>query len=247
MPAGEPSEQKWISVAAVLCVLLLLFWASPYWTHWQYMPGQARSVQGFDGRRYNVHLTHSDPSAAADQLAYLHRQSIELLAALRRKYKPLDPGFGEPDPLRLETANSFPSRREVVSRLLQRYDRDRLVESSPINPGGDTSYTLGKGTMLALCLREKDPTLIGDPSIHDLHEPTILWFVTVHELTHMGLDATGHPPEFWSCFKFLLQECELAGLAPPDGWPDYARFPVDYCGLTVDYNPIYDAHLQVLV
>jgi hypothetical protein len=133
------------------------------------------------------------------------------------------------------------NRAHVAKLLLERYDRDKLAESSPRNPEGDTSFTLWKGRLLALCLREKDPAASGDPETYDVHDMETLWFVTVHELAHIGIDNVGHPPEFWSAFKHLLLESEEAGLAPPGGWPDYELFPVPYCGLTVDYNPLFDA------
>lgn len=226
----------------VLCILLFVFWVAPrvgaYWNQRHFMVGRTKPVRSrLDGRLYRVHLAHDDPEAAADHLAYLHQQTVKLMAALRRKYD-------------LSASSDHreiaaPARQEIVRRLLDRYDRDLIAESSPNNPEGDTSFTIGKGMVLALCLREKDPARLGSPAVHDFHDNATTWFVTVHELAHLGVQASGHPPEFWSAFKFLLQECEAADLAPAGGWPNYNQHPVQYCGLSVDYNPIFDHSMIV--
>lgn len=230
----------------VLCVILLVAWCGPaaargvrgYWDNRNYIVSRARPVPALhDGREYRVHLDHFDSSGAADTLAALHARAIDLMAVLRKKYLTA-PAGGAAVPA--AGAAGFAARREIARRLLDRYDRDQLVESSPNNPGGDTSYTLNKGRLLALCIREKDPAGIGSPDVQDIHDLDTLWFVTVHELAHLGVDSIGHPPEFWSAFKFLLTECADAGLTPAGGWPDYGRAPILYCGLKVDYNPLFD-------
>lgn len=220
---------------AVLALLVLLLFVVPrgaaFWQARRYSVSRAEDVPStVDGEHYRVHLTHRDPAAAADRLAALHTRAVALMKHLRRKY--LANG---------KAATAAPgTRAHVALRLLGRYDRDQLAESSPKNPYGDTSFTLWKGRLLALCLREKDPARSGDPAAHDMHDITTLWFVTVHELAHMGVDGVGHHPEFWSAFKLLLAECVEGGVAPAAGWPDYASRPAPYCGLTIDYNPLYD-------
>ena len=186
-------------------------------------------VSGHDGESYKVHLEHPQSGAAADHLAHIHGWVIDLLEHLRTKY--------------LRRPGS-PRRRVIVQNLLDRYDPNKLHESSPNNPHGDTAFTIGKGEVLAICLRERNPAASGEPDVHDFHSMQLIWFVTIHELAHLGIDKVGHPLEFWEAFKFLLSENELAMVGPPGAMPDYENQPVSYCGINVNYNPLYDTTLN---
>lgn len=224
-----------MAIAGLIVLVLLVVFVGPHarnhWRYRHYRVESAKFVQSrYDGRQYRVHLRHKGADQAADRLAFLHEKSIKLMAALRRKYAVAG-----------SMGDKFPQRRAIAANILNRYDPDQLSESSPKNPEGDTSYTLDKGALLALCLREKDPSRTGDPDTHDLHDSLTLLFVIVHELAHLGVDSTDHPPEFWQCFKFLLSECSQADIVPGGRWPNYQRDPVRYCGLTVDYNPYFDS------
>jgi len=180
-------------------------------------------VSRVDGMRYRVHGGHAGPQRAADALAALNGRVIDLMRYLRGRY------------LRGGAAGDlYPERREAVRRLLERYNPDNLAENSPKDPSGDTSYTLDKGAIVAICLRERDPAASGDPAVHDIHDLDTLTFVTLHEMAHIAIDDVDHPPRFWSAFRFLLEEAEAAGIYAS---PDYARAPRQYCGVKIDYNP----------
>lgn len=244
----EESGDSGFALTIVLVIALILI-VGPYlqnfWDRRQYLVRNAHSVPSrVDGEHYRVHLSHNDPKEAADMLAVLHKRTILLLRHLRNKYLCTQkPGV----PCRSSyNLNNAPERIQIVRNLLERYDPDQLAESSPLNPLEDTSYTLNKGELLALCLREKDSTKSGSSDVYDIHDQQILWFVTVHELGHLGVNPVGHPPEFWNCFKFLLAESTEAGL-DYDGWPDYSAEPVNYCGLVVNYNPLYDSQTTMPV
>lgn len=178
---------------------------------------------GLDGAHYKVHLEYAAPEAAADLLAVVHNMSIDLMEHLRAKYV----RAGRPG-----------ERAAITRRLIANYDPDGLAESSPHNAEGDTSFTLNKGRVLAVCLRERHAHESGDPRVHDLHDALTVMFVAVHELAHLGTVGYNHPPEFWECFKFLLLECVDARIVA--GWPNYFEHPVRYCGLTIDYSPLFD-------
>jgi hypothetical protein len=175
-----------------------------------------------DGLRYRVHEGHAGSQRAADTLATLNARVIDLLRSLRARYA------------RGPAGAAHPARREAVARLLARYNPDHLAENSPENPLGESSYVEGKGNVVALCLRTRGSA--GDEDgIHDL---SILFFVTLHEMGHVATDEIGHPPRFWSTFRFLLEEAELAGLYAS---PDFAAMPAEYCGVRVDFNPRWDS------
>jgi len=181
-------------------------------------------VSGVDGMSYRVHPNHAGPQAAADTLAAINKNVVLLLRHLRMKY------------VRGAAGDASPARRHAAERILTRYNPDNLAENSPRDPDGDTSYSLDKGAVVALCLRSRGP---GE----QIHDRETLMFVTIHELAHLSVDQLQHPPAYWRAFKFLLEEAEDAGVYRS---PDYALTPRMYCGIPVDYNPRYDSTLQSL-
>lgn len=185
-------------------------------------------VSSLDGRAYRVHgsLTGAGngPDRAADTLAALNGRIIALLRHLRARY--------------VRGKSGGADRRAAVARLLARYNPDNLTENSPKDPSGDTSYSLNKGALVALCIRERDPAESGDPLVHDIHEMSTLTFVSIHEMAHLAIDEFDHPRKFWSAFRFLLEEAADAGIYVS---PDFAASPRSYCGMRIDYNPAYDA------
>lgn len=178
-----------------------------------------------DGLKYRVHKSHSDPQLAADVLAFINARIIKLMRCLRDDYA------------RGESGLTHPQRRKAVLNILARYNPDNLTENSPNDPKGDTSYTLDKGAVIALCLRERDPTESGDPGVQDIHDVETLTFVALHELAHIAIEEVDHPPRFWSAFRFILEEAEKNNIYFSPRFGDKPRL---YCGMQVDYNPRFD-------
>lgn len=172
-----------------------------------------------DGLQYRVHSQHVGSQKAADTLATLNGRVIELMRWLRTRYA------------RGPDGAAYPDRKHAVQRLLARYNPDNLAENSPKDPTGDTSYTIDKGAVVALCLRERGAE---SASIHDLNTLT---FVTLHEMGHIAIEDVDHPPRFWSAFRFLLEEAEAAGIYTSKRYEDD---PEPYCGVKIDYNPRWD-------
>lgn len=208
------------AVLLVLVVVLVAAFASRRSRFTRF--GARHHLSRYDGLRYRVHPTHHNPGEAADAMATINRRTVNLLRHLRNKYR---------------GSRAFPERAHSVDRLLARYNPDNLTENSPRDPSGDTSYTIGKGEVLALCLRERDPALSGSATVHDIHDYNTLMFVMVHELTHIAILEVDHPPRFWRAFKFMLEEAQQAGVLEN---VDYSRHPEEYCGMVVDYNPYFD-------
>lgn len=169
-----------------------------------------------DNRVYPVLDGFADSTQAADRLAEINRKNSRLISYMVAKY----PAPGTHGNL-------------LATRLQARYKSDRLVENDPVDKN-NTSYTEDKGEKIAFCLREK---VTGNNRLHD---HSILEFVDLHELAHIASEGYGHDDEFWSNFAFLLREAKAAGIHTPK---DYGRYPVNYCGLDVGYNPYYDASL----
>ena len=49
--------------------------------------------------------------------------------------------------------------------------------------------------------------------------------------------SVGHTEEFWTNFKFLLQEAKKMGIHDPK---NYKQDNQTYCGMTISDNPYYD-------
>ncbi len=48
--------------------------------------------------------------------------------------------------------------------------------------------------------------------------------------------SIGHKEEFWNNFKFLLENAVRAHVYTA---VDYAKTPIQYCGILIDENPLY--------
>jgi hypothetical protein len=173
---------------------------------------------GTDGLTYRVHRLHTpeidEPGVNYGSSEYilsiLNNKAIELLKHL--KY-----------------SKNVNSTHTMIKRLLKYYNPDNLVENSPKNIAGDTSFTYNDGSTLALCLRD---TKKG----YNPHDINTLTFVFIHEIAHISIPESGHPPKFWDAFRRLLLDSNAIGIIE---LVNYAQNPVKYCGMTINSNPIF--------
>lgn len=169
-----------------------------------------------DKRKYQVIDRFGNHDKAADFLAKVNIKNQQFIAWIVEKYKDCDKCRG-----------TF-----LAERLKKHYRPDALVENDPPDPF-NTSYTDNKGEKMALCIR--------DPKTQEFEDLNLVTFVSLHELAHIASIEYGHEDEFWINFKYLLKAATEAGLYNP---VDYSVNPVDYCGLEVTYNPLYDVSLS---
>jgi hypothetical protein len=224
--SGAPRWSRRVALAVALVLVLAIIFlvcrrlvlGPDHFTIEQTHPVESQ----VDGMPYRVHGGHDGAQKAADALAALNARIIDLMRYLRNKY------------VRGPDGQAFPERREAVQRMLKRYNPDNLAENSPKDPSGDTSYTLDKGSVVAICLRDR-----GSPE-HGLHDLDTLTFVTLHEMGHIAIDAVDHPTIFWSSFKFLLEAADEAEIFK---CPNYTATPRRYCGVKIDYSPLHDVTL----
>lgn len=124
-------------------------------------------------------------------------------------------------------------KRECVQLLKARFDPSRLVEKAAAEKS--TSYTINKGEKVVLCLRARD-------SNETLEDMNTMMFVSIHEMAHIMSRAIGHEDaEFWSNFKFALQNAEEIGLYENE---DYKSSPKMYCGMKITDSPLNDASIK---
>ena len=124
-------------------------------------------------------------------------------------------------------ANKYPDK-ENVSRLKTKFNPSNIREAE--HEKNSTSYTINKGEMMHICLRNKDKT-------KTIHEHNLLMFVIIHELAHIASKSIGHNTEFYDNFKFLLNEATELGVYKP---VNFGNHPEEYCGIDVTNNPYFE-------
>ena len=112
-----------------------------------------------------------------------------------------------------------------VKRMLNNLRLNSLIECDPHHKY--KSYSVNKGEELAICLRH---TSEGYP----FNDNNAIMFTTGHELAHVMNKTVGHDESFWNYMKFNLEEMEKIGLYQP---VDYAKSPIQYCGMTINHTP----------
>lgn len=175
--------------------------------------------QAYDGRIYKVSSAFSDTDSAANKMAELNQFIIDYMRELRRDFVIGKLGNRQ--------------EREFVRRMLKNYNIDNLFENNP-KPGEETSFVTNKGSEFGVCLRRK---IYDRNKIHN--EDSLLQFVILHELTHLGCLGYGHGAEFWSWFRWVLIQADRYNLHKPVNY-GCKKNAVNYCGLDVQYNPFFN-------
>lgn len=174
------------------------------------------TMADYDKRAYKVAGGFSDNAAAANKLAKLHEFIINYLRYVKKKI--------------IIHNNGTLTQKRFFMRVLKNYNPDNIFENNP-KPGEETSFVANKGEEFGICLRKKGQFK------NQIHEMSILKFVILHELTHLGCISYGHDSEFWTSFKMVLTEAVKSGLYTPI---DYSEKTINYCGLEVTSNPYCD-------
>jgi hypothetical protein len=144
---------------------------------------------------------------AADKLANVNNKLNKLVKHLGEKY---------PD-------------KDNVKRLINRYNPQKIYETLPTSEY--TAYSENKGEKLAFCLdteKNNKGRIIDDNT---------LMYVALHEISHICSESIGHNDEFWSNFKFVIQEAKELDIYNPI---NYKKNPARYCGMNITDNPYYD-------
>jgi hypothetical protein len=158
-----------------------------------------------NNKKYGYQEQYSNSTEAVELLAKLHQNMSRFVSELEQKY-PND---------------------KKVKRLVHGFNRVEIEEAP--DEKDSTSYTINKGDLMALCLREKKPS-------NPLHDYNTMLFVIIHEMSHIMSVSEGHNAEFIENFKFLLKEASNMKYYIP---VNYKQNPIEYCGLKVTNNPYY--------
>jgi predicted metal-dependent hydrolase len=110
-----------------------------------------------------------------------------------------------------------------IIMLKKNYRPEKLSEG--VDTPGYTSYSVNKGEQIVLCLRNKDK----------LMDVNTMMFVVLHEFAHLATESIGHTEEFWTNFKWILEESMNIGIYVRQ---DFKNNNVDYCGIKITSTPL---------
>jgi hypothetical protein len=117
---------------------------------------------------------------------------------------------------------SYPDE-ERSQRMKSNFRPDNIKEG--IDDPKYTSYSINKGEKIVLCLRTNNKLM-------DLNT---MMFVVLHELAHICTESIGHTEEFWTNFKWILEESINIGIYKKQ---DFRLNNVEYCGMTITDSPL---------
>ena len=115
-----------------------------------------------------------------------------------------------------------------VKLLVKNFNPKKISETLPTSDL--TAYSENKGEKIAFCLNKRKT----ESKLIDINTLT---FVAIHELAHVMTTSEGHLQEFWTNFKFLLEQAKEANIYQP---VDYKQNPEPYCGMDITDNPYFD-------
>ena len=110
-----------------------------------------------------------------------------------------------------------------IQRLKENFKPDNIREG--IDDPKYTSYSINKGEQIVLCLRTNNK----------LMDINTMMFVVLHELAHICTESIGHTSEFWTNFKWILEESINIGIYKKQ---DFRLNNVEYCGMTITDSPL---------
>jgi hypothetical protein len=113
-----------------------------------------------------------------------------------------------------------------TEQILMKFRPEKISEGS--NHAQYTSYSVNKGEKIVFCLRSRDET-------NKLVDLNTMMFVALHELAHIGTKSIGHTEEFWTNFRWLLEESVNVGVYKEQ---DFKSKPVKYCGINITESPL---------
>lgn len=150
-----------------------------------------------DGNIYKVRDTLNSQQTA-DTLARLNAKVLEFISRL---YVHGDQGY-EP----------------VAIRLKQRYKTKNISEG--VLDHSLTSYTVNKGEEIVYCMSSRD-------ELEKPYDDNLLFYVTLHELSHVASISEGHNEEFYRNFRYLIKKATEFNMFK------HVTTPVNYCGIPI--------------
>lgn len=143
---------------------------------------------------------------------------------------------------------NMPDAEAVADRLafLELRIRDFLHKAEGYAPGDPRLLNISRrwsGTLAETPHDEDVAYSVAKDTIHvcvrapggGLESENTGMFVLLHELAHIATDKYGHPPEFWSNMRFLLELAEATGSYK---YENFDTSLVTYCGRKLAASPL---------
>lgn len=200
-------------ITAFVIIILIILYRNPIYILSPFYKNTSYLQSSRDNHYYHVINTFDNKHNAANKLSMLNTFNTSLIDYITEKCNNY-------------LCNNV--QNKIQKNLSRRYSPNSLIENNPYNTE-ETAYSQFKGKILAFCLRNRNN--------NELLDNNILQFVDLHELAHVASNSYGHGDEFWNVFKQLLVEAKESNLYIPI---DYSKYPANYCGLSVTYNPYFD-------
>ena len=124
--------------------------------------------------------------------------------------------------------NTYPEDSRC-KMLHTNFNPSKIIETLPTSKL--KAYSENKGQKIAFCLNKQNE---DNNKLIDLNTLT---FVALHELSHLMTHSVGHNQDFWTNFKFILENAVELKLYDP---VNYKETPKEYCGMDITDNPYYD-------
>lgn len=154
---------------------------------------------------------------AAEYISNINLKIFEWMTAMRKIYA--------------DSPNKDSHEMLMIEHMITNYNPEAIYENDPLNSRGETSFTIDKGRTMYVCIRNKDDPLT-------FTEENTMMFVIIHELSHIAnYKSWGHDDIFWDTFKFMLEYAVNYGIYKA---VDYQKNPTMYCGMEIDYSPLFD-------
>ena len=155
-------------------------------------------VTAYDQKKYKVRNTQFRQETA-DTLAKLNEKILFFIKHLKNNVH--DPEY-----------------TGVIHRLEIRYNPDTIAEGRIDKDL--TSYTINKGEQVVFCLRTRDS--------HDkIYDDNLIFYVALHELSHIASVGSHHNEEFHRNFRFLIKHAASLKLFTK------VTEKFQYCGLDI--------------
>ena len=129
----------------------------------------------------------------------------------------------------IDTANILAAINQKINILIKSLsindEKRKLLENAPLvlkerSNTKDIGYTINKGDTIGLCTT--------DSTINDL------FFVVLHELSHVITKEIGHTELFWKNFEFLIKQSVKIGIYD---YKNYNKNPTNVCNKEITYTP----------
>lgn len=143
------------------------------------------------------------------------QEAANLLAQIRAKLETL-----------VRHLEKIAPQDERTQRLVLNFKPEKIQEG--MESSKHTSYSINKGEKIVFCIRAKN----DKKQLVDLNT---MVFVALHELAHIATESVGHTEEFWTNFRWILEEAVNVGVYTEQ---DFKSKPQPYCGITITDSPL---------